>query len=40
MGVRTQDVRFGEKALQLAENAVLAESRKRLLYPNLKSKLL
>lgn len=26
MGVRTQDVTFGEKTLQLGKNAVLAES--------------
>lgn len=39
MGVRTQDVTFGEKTLQLAKNAVLSESRKRFFHPNLKFKL-
>lgn len=39
MGVRTKDVTYGEKTLQLPKNAILAESRKRFLHPNLKSKL-
>lgn len=39
MGLRTQDVTFGGKTLQLAKNAILAESRKRFLHPNLKYKL-